>query len=215
MADHDLADIQTIESKFMNEGSDRSIPDQAKLSPRSQSSIHENTQKDVNNLYQNSNSPNCDIPLNAINSSEGPSDYEQTPKTHFIAPAIPEGGTPHVGGEGTLSGLALLKRNSLRLQGYKVPERAPLGSVGSFAEEPLMEDEGSGSKSVDSKKSFMSKIGPGGRKRKRRKGKDKDNANGDKASMSSVKAKPPPTTNLDELRAKLEVIFCSYGNKKI
>jgi hypothetical protein len=58
--------------------------------------------------------------------------------------------------------------------------------------------------SVDSKKSYLSKIG-GGRKKRKRKKKNVEK-DGDNGSLQSVKAKPNSGgTNLEEIRAKLEV----------
>jgi hypothetical protein len=205
MSDTNLEDTQTIESKYQGGESDRSIKHGNKYSPDSQCSPQDTTEPTIDHR---GSSPPPEIPL--LNSDPGgPSDFEQTP-THYFANetlTIQAVSTPNIGGEVALSGLALLKRNSLRLQGYKVPEPVKQlpGSLGSFAEGvAAIEEDAKSELSVDSKKSYLSKIGGGRRKRKRKK-KNVD-PGGDDSSMQSVKTKTTlGGTNLEEIRAKLEV----------
>jgi hypothetical protein len=215
MSDTNLEDTQTIESKYNGGESDRSSRHNPNHSPDSQCSLHGNTELLTPQNPSTSNPP--EIPL--FNSDPGcSSDIEQSPTHHFAQETLtlPEGGTSNIGGEVALSGLALLKRNSLRLQGFKVPEpvKQPPGTLGSFAEGvAAIEEDASSELSVDSKKSYLSKIG-GGRKRRKRKKKNAD-AGGDDCSISSVKTKPAPGgTNLEEIRAKLEVPKFWVSRKK-
>ena len=126
MSDTNLEDTQTIESKYDGNKSDRSSHPTLKYSPNSQSSLHDNTEPIIGLTKI---SPPPTIPL--LNSDPGgPSDFEQTPTHHFSQEAqdtLHQGSQPIGGGEVALSGLALLKRNSLRLQGYKVPEPVKQG----------------------------------------------------------------------------------------